>query len=183
IAHIHCQEVFGVVGENFTFPVKTDKKIVETIWTKNKDKVAEWEGENEPTYFTSLRDRGFLSKEDGCLTIYNLEDDDTGEYQLTYFDSVKEHYTLTFILSVLAPPSEPEISCNISGDNVILNCIADFPKPLDYTWKLGSISVTNHTQAIFIPKKNVDASKKAECSIRFSQTERSSEISLSQCCP
>lgn len=77
IAHIYCENVFGIVGENFTFPVKVDQKVVETIWKKNKDKVAEWEGLNKPTYFGPLYKRSVLM-ENGSLTIVGLEKDDAG---------------------------------------------------------------------------------------------------------
>ncbi|KFR00852.1 Lymphocyte function-associated antigen 3, partial [Opisthocomus hoazin] len=183
VAHIHCEHVFGIVGENFTFPVQPDKKIVEIIWTKNKDIVAEWEGQNKPTYFTSLRNRGLLNKENGCLTIFNLEDNDTGTYVLDYLDSEEKSYALTFVLAVLPPPSEPEITCNISDTDLVLKCTADFQKPLDYTWKFSSTPTTRHTQEFFIPMKDVGGSEKATCFIKFSQTERSSEISLTQCFP
>ncbi|KFQ93490.1 Lymphocyte function-associated antigen 3, partial [Nipponia nippon] len=183
VAHIHCEDVFGIVGENFTFPVKIDQKITEIIWTKNKDKVAEWEGQTNPTYFTSLRNRGLLNKDYGSLTIFNLENGDAGTYVLDYFDSGKKNYDLTFTLAVLDPPSEPEISCNISGDDILLKCTADFQQPLRYTWKLGSKSITQQTQEVVISKAIVDASKKASCFINFSQTEKSSEISFTQCFP
>ncbi|NXQ91113.1 LFA3 protein, partial [Nyctibius grandis] len=183
VAYIHCEDVFGIVGENFTFPVKIDKKIVEILWTKNKDKVAEWEGQNSTTYFNSLHNRGLLNKQNGSLTIFNLENNDTGTYKLLYLDSAKENVELTFVLAVLAPPSEPEISCNISGDGVVLKCTADFLKPLHYSWKSSSIPITDQTQEVFIPKENVHASRKAACFIKFSQTEKSSEISLAQCFP
>ncbi|XP_068273628.1 lymphocyte function-associated antigen 3 isoform X2 [Nyctibius grandis] len=183
LPYIHCEDVFGIVGENFTFPVKIDKKIVEILWTKNKDKVAEWEGQNNTTYFNSLHNRGLLNKQNGSLTIFNLENNDTGTYKLLYLDSAKENVELTFVLAVLAPPSEPEISCNISGDGVVLKCTADFLKPLHYSWKSSSIPITDQTQEVFIPKENVHASRKAACFIKFSQTEKSSEISLAQCFP
>ncbi|NXL10499.1 LFA3 protein, partial [Mesembrinibis cayennensis] len=183
VVHIHCEDVFGIVGENFTFPVKIDQKITEIIWTKNRDKVAEWEGQTNPIYFTSLRNRGLLNKDYGSLTIFNLENSDAGTYRLEYFDSGKRHYELTFALAVLDTPSEPEISCNVSGDGLLLKCTADFQKPLNYTWKFSSVSITHHTQEVVIPKTIVDASKKASCFIKFSQTEKSSEISLTQCFP
>ncbi|NXW37801.1 LFA3 protein, partial [Phaetusa simplex] len=182
VAHIHCEEVFGIVGENFTFPVKIDQKTVEILWTKNKDKVAEWEGQSKTTYFTSLRNRGLLNEENGCLTIFNLENNDSGTYVLEYLDSVNKKYNLTFVLAVLAPPPEPEISCNISGDDLVLKCTGDFQKPLNYAWKFSSLPVTHQTQEVFV-SKNVDASEKATCFIKFSQTEKSSEISLTQCFP
>ncbi|NXI46646.1 LFA3 protein, partial [Galbula dea] len=181
VAHVGCEEVFAIVGENFTFPVKINEKIEEILWTKNKDKVAEWEGQNEPTYFTTLKNRGLLNKKTGCLTIYNLDKNDTGIYVLEYLGSAQKRYN--FSLVVLAPPSEPEISCNISGDYLALKCAADFEKPLNYTWKLSSTSITPQTQETFIAKKKVDTSKKATCFIKFSQTEKSSEISLAQCFP
>ncbi|KFQ28124.1 Lymphocyte function-associated antigen 3, partial [Mesitornis unicolor] len=181
VAHVYCEDVFGIVGENFTFPVKINQKIEEIIWTKNKDKVAEWEGQNSLMYFTSLRNRGLLNKDNGCLTVFNLESSDAGTYVLDYVDSVKKTNVLTFVLGVLDPPSEPKISCNSSDVNLVFKCTADFPKPLNYTWKLSSTPSTYHTQEFFIPKKNVDAFGKAACFIKFSQTEKSSEISLTRC--
>ncbi|KFQ69223.1 Lymphocyte function-associated antigen 3, partial [Phaethon lepturus] len=182
VACIRCEDVFGILGENFTFPVKIKNKV-EIIWTKNKDKVAEWEGQAKPTYFTSLQNRGLLNKENGCLAIFNLENSDAGTYVLDYLDSAKNRYVLTFILVVLDPPSEPELSCNISGDNLVLKCRADFQKPLNYTWNFSSTPVTHQTQEVVIPQQHVDASETASCSIKFSQTEKTSEISLTQCFP
>ncbi|NXJ68206.1 LFA3 protein, partial [Rostratula benghalensis] len=181
-ACIHCENVFGIVGENFTFPVKIDKKPVEIMWTKNKDKVAEWEGLNQTTYFPSLRNRSLLNEKNGSLTIFNLENKDAGIYVFEYLDSVNKKYNLTFILAVLAPPSEPEISCHISGNELVLKCTSHFQKPLNYSWKFSSLQVIHQTQEVSVPK-NVDASEKATCFIKFCQTEKSSEISLTQCFP
>ncbi|KAM6094642.1 lymphocyte function-associated antigen 3 isoform 2-T2 [Chlamydotis macqueenii] len=183
MAPIHCEDVYGIVGENFTFTVKMDQRPREMMWTKDKDKVAEWEWQNKTTYYTSLRNRGFLNKENGSLTIFNLENNDTGTYELYYWYSAEKNYVLTFKIAVLAPPSEPEISCNISGDDLVLKCTADFPKPLNYTWKLSSTPVTHQAPELFIPKKKVDPSEKPTCFIKVSQTEKSSEISLTQCFP
>ncbi|NXF33850.1 LFA3 protein, partial [Nyctibius bracteatus] len=183
VAYTHCEDVFGIVGENFTFPVKIDKKIVEILWTKNKDKVAEWEEQNNTTYFPSLHERVLLNEQNGSLTIFNLENNDSGTYKLLCLDSAQENYELTFVLAVLAPPSEPEISCNITGDGLVLKCTADFLKPLNYSWKSSSLRITHQTQEVFIPKENVHPSGKAACFIKFSQMEKSSEISLAQCFP
>lgn len=84
---------------------------------------------------------------------------------------------------LLAPPSEPEISCNVSGNDMALKCTADFPKPLNYSWKFSSLPFTHQTPEIVIPKKSVPASEKAACFIKVSQTEKSSEISLTPCFP
>uniref|UniRef100_A0A672U5K7 Lymphocyte function-associated antigen 3-like n=1 Tax=Strigops habroptila TaxID=2489341 RepID=A0A672U5K7_STRHB len=180
-ANICCRDLFGVVGENFSFPVNIRKNPEEIIWTKNKDKVAEWEGQ-KTTYFTSFRNRSFLNEENGCLTIFNLQNSDAGIYVLEYLSTQKESSLLTFTLTVLPPPSKPETSCNVSGDSFVLKCTADFPKPLNYTWKLNSIpQIVHHVPEVFIPKKDVGASTKAVCFIKFSQTEKSSEISLTEC--
>ncbi|XP_026710709.1 lymphocyte function-associated antigen 3 [Athene cunicularia] len=183
LAHIRCDDVFGVLGENFTFPVKIDQAIMEIIWTKNKDKVAEWEGQGETTYFPSFQYRSLLSKENGSLTIFNLEYSDAGTYVLDCLDSRKKNHVLTFILAVLAPPSEPEINCNITGDKLVLKCTADFQKPLNYVWKFSSNKKTHQTQEVSTNNKDVDISEKAAYFIKFSQTEKSSEISLIQCYP
>ncbi|NXY05119.1 LFA3 protein, partial [Pteruthius melanotis] len=186
IAHIYCEDVFGIVGENFTFPVKVDQKVVETIWKKNKDKVAEWEGQNKPTYFGPLSSRSVLM-ENGSLTIFNLEKDDAGTYQLQYWDSVRDHY-LNFELVVLDPLPEPKISCNISDRKLVLNCTENFQGPLHYTWKLSNDLLSNNPQSfqkqeLSIPLEDVDTTLKATCIITFSQMQRSSEISLIQCLP
>ncbi|XP_061861258.1 lymphocyte function-associated antigen 3 isoform X2 [Colius striatus] len=178
-AQTHSEDVSGILGENFTFPVKINEKITEITWTKNKDKVAEWEGQSETVYLTSLVNRGFLNKENGCLTIFNLEHSDAGTYVLDFFSSGNTRKT--FVLTVLDPPSEPNISCNISGNYFKLKCTADFPKTLNYMWKFGSLQNISQTQEISIPTEVVDASEKATCFIRFSQTEKYSEISLDEC--
>lgn len=91
--------MFGILGENFTFPVKIDQRMEEIIWTKNKNKVAEWE-RSEVTYFDPFKKRSLLH-EDGSLTIFNLENNDTGTYMINHFDSAGKSYTLTFVLEVL----------------------------------------------------------------------------------
>ncbi|NWR91746.1 CD2 protein, partial [Furnarius figulus] len=176
IAHIHSEDVFGIVGETFTFPVEIEQRIEEITWTKDKDKVAVWESQNTPTYFTSLQNRSVL-KDNGCLTIFGLEKTDSGTYKLEYWDSQKDHY-LTFVLDVLDPPSEPKISWSIEGDNLVLNCTSDFQRPLNYFWKLNNDPRSHQGQEFSIPIENADVIKKATCFITFSQTEKSSEISL-----
>ncbi|NXQ53018.1 LFA3 protein, partial [Anthoscopus minutus] len=181
IAYIYCEDVVGIVGENFTFPVQIDEKIMEIIWKKNKDKVAEWEGQNKPTYFDPLCNRSVLM-ETGSLTISNLKKDDAGTYELQYWDSVKDHY-LNFVLVVLDSFPEPEISCNASDGVLVLKCIGDFQGSLIYTWKLSNNPRSYENQELSIPLENVDPTTKATCILKFSQTERSSEISLIQCLP
>ncbi|XP_005038577.1 PREDICTED: lymphocyte function-associated antigen 3 isoform X3 [Ficedula albicollis] len=180
-AHIDCMYVVGIVGENFTFPVQIDQKVVEPVWKKNKDIVAEWEEQNKPTYFDRLRNRSVLM-ENGSLTIFNLEKDDAGTYMLQYWDSVKDHY-LDFELDVLDSLPEPNISCSTSGDELVLNCTARFQGSLSYTWKLSNKPHSYQNQELFIPLKRVGTITKATCIIKFSQTGRSSEISLIQCLP
>ncbi|XP_056350167.1 lymphocyte function-associated antigen 3 isoform X4 [Oenanthe melanoleuca] len=180
-AHIDCMHVVGIVGENFTFPVQIDQKVVEPVWKKNKDIVAEWEERNKPTYFDPLRNRSVLM-ENGSLTIFNLEKDDAGTYMLQYWDSVKDHY-LDFELDVLDSLPEPNISCSTSDDELVLNCTACFQGSLSYTWKLSNKPHSYQNQELSIPLKHVGTTTKATCIIKFSQTGRSSEISLIQCLP
>ncbi|XP_013038844.3 lymphocyte function-associated antigen 3 isoform X1 [Anser cygnoides] len=184
LAHIYCEEeVFGISGENFTFPVKSDKKINEAIWTKNKDKVAEWEGQGEPTYFNFLQGRSLLNKESGNLTIFKLKNSDNGTYTLELIFNDRRSDFLTFRLTVLAPPSEPQIGCNLSDDNVMLTCTANFQKPLNYSWKITGIATTFSVQDVVIHKGDVDTGGKAACFIEYFEMKKSSEIALSQCFP
>ncbi|NWI70943.1 LFA3 protein, partial [Todus mexicanus] len=178
VAHIHCEEVYGILGENFTFPVTIDRKIQEITWKKNKDIVVEWEEQDDPTYFASLQNRGLLNTANGRLTIYNLESSDAGTYVL---GTAKTSDEFNFKLIVLDPPREHKIRCSNSGDDLVLQCTADFQKPLIYTWKLHILARTYGTQNISIAKKNTDASEKATCSIKFSQMEKSTEILLAPC--
>ncbi|NWI07066.1 LFA3 protein, partial [Tichodroma muraria] len=179
--HIDCKNIVGIVGENFTFPVQIDQKIVETVWKKNKDKVAEWEEQNKPTYFGPLRNRSVLM-ENGSLTIVNLEKDDAGPYELQFWDSVNDHF-LDFELVVLDSLPEPVISCNTSNGELILNCIAHFQRSLNYVWKLSNNPHSYQNQELSIPVEKVDTTINATCVIKLSQMERSSEISLIQCLP
>ncbi|NWS34500.1 LFA3 protein, partial [Polioptila caerulea] len=181
LAHIDYKEVVGIIGENFTFPVQINQERVETVWKKNKDKVAEWEGLNNPTYFGPFHNRSVLT-ENGSLTIVNLKKDDAGTYELQYWDSVNDH-SLIFELSVLDSLPEPKISCNSSDGEVVLNCTAHFQRPLNYAWKLSGNPRSFQDQELSIPLDNVDSTTNATCIIKLSQTERSSEISLSQCIP
>ncbi|TRZ17767.1 hypothetical protein HGM15179_009317 [Zosterops borbonicus] len=180
-AHIYCKEVVGLVGENITFPVQIDQKIEEILWRKNKHKVVEWEVQNTPIYYDPFRNRSVLM-ESGSLTIFNLEKDDAGPYELQYRDSVEDH-SLDFALVVLDSLPEPIISCNASNGELVLNCIAHFQVSLNYAWKLSNDPHSYPNQVLSIPLKNVDPITNATCTIKFSQTERSSEISLNQCLP
>ncbi|NXG98557.1 LFA3 protein, partial [Loxia leucoptera] len=181
IAHGYYKEIVGIVGENFTFPVQIDQKIVEGVWKKNKDKVVEWDDQTKPTYFDHLGNRTVLT-ENGSLTIVNLEKDDAGTYELGYWDSVKDH-CLDFVLVVLDSLPKPEINCNTSDGELVLNCTANFQGSLNYTWKLSNNPHSYRSQELSIPLKNVDITTNATCIIKYSQTERSSEISLIQCLP
>ncbi|XP_027537031.1 SLAM family member 5-like [Neopelma chrysocephalum] len=180
LALIYSKDVLsGIVGENFTFPVEIKQRIEDITWKKNKDIVAEWDGQNPPTYLTLLKGRSVL-KENGILTIFNLEKSDAGTYELVFRTSGKDGY-LEFILEVLDPPSEPKINWTTKGDNLVLYCTSDFQRPVNYTWKLGNDQGGPQSQEFSIPLKNIDATKNATCFITFSQTKRSSEISLIQC--
>ncbi|NXH26062.1 LFA3 protein, partial [Myiagra hebetior] len=181
VAHIYCEDVFGIVGENFTFPVKVDQKVKEYTWKKNKDKVAEWDGLNKPTYFGPLWNRSVLF-ENGSLTIVDLKKDDAGAYELQNWDSMEDHF-LNFVLVVLDPLPEPKISCNTSDHKLVLNCTANFQGPLNYTWKLSNNPQSYQKQDLSIPLEDVNTAMEATCLIKFSQMERSSEISLNQCLP
>eukprot|EP00075_Anas_platyrhynchos_P011114 XP_027300367.1 lymphocyte function-associated antigen 3 isoform X2 [Anas platyrhynchos] len=183
LTHIYCEEkVFGILGENFTFPVKADNKIDEVIWTKDKDKVAEWEAQSEPTYFNSLRSRSLLNKESGNLTIFKLENSDSGTYELERFSSHKENGVFTFKLTVLDAPSEPQINCSLSDDNLMLTCEANFQGPLSYVWKITGRE-TSTGPKVLIPKENVDTGGKATCIVTYFEVSKSSEITLDQCSP
>ncbi|XP_038001845.1 uncharacterized protein LOC119704531 isoform X2 [Motacilla alba alba] len=181
LAQDYYKNIVAIVGENFTFPVQIDQKIVEIIWKKNKHKVAEWEDQNKPTYFAPLRNRSVLM-ENGSLTIVNLEKDDAGMYELVYRDYVKDHQ-LSFVLVVLDSLPKPEINCSTSDGELVLNCTANFQRSLNYTWKLSNNPHSYWNQELSIPLKNVDITTNATCIIKYSQTERSSEISLIQCLP
>lgn len=82
-----------------------------------------------------------------------------------------------------APPSEPQIGCNLSDDNVMLTCTANFQKPLNYSWKITGIATTFSVQDVVIHKGDVDTGGKAACFIEYFEMKKSSEIALSQCFP
>ncbi|NXP82998.1 LFA3 protein, partial [Ramphastos sulfuratus] len=177
---ICCEMLVGIKGENFTFEVKVDQHMSEILWRKNKDKIAEWGGQDPVIYFTSLRDRGLLNTENGILTIFDLQKNDSADYMLEYVDSEKKVHSLTYVLAVKDPFPEPEISCNITANDTKLRCTTDFHQPMSYRWKIGSMTSLSEAQEISI-SKNLDPSTRVTCSIKFSQTEKSSQINLTSC--
>ncbi|NXG43241.1 LFA3 protein, partial [Psilopogon haemacephalus] len=175
-----CEMQYGIEGENFTFEVKVDQHMSEIIWKKEKDRVVEWEWQDQVRYLNSLQGRAFLNKENGSLTIFNLQKNDAGTYVLEYLDSERKIKSLTHVLSVIGPFSEPEISCNITANDTKLRCTTDFHLPVSYTWEIDSMTSPSEAQEISI-SKNHNPSTRVKCSIKFSQTEKSSQINLTQC--
>lgn len=84
---------------------------------------------------------------------------------------------------LLDPLPEPKISCNTSDRKLALSCTANFRGPLNYTWKLSNNPWSYQKQELSIPLEDASTTTKATCLIKFSQMERSSEISLTQCLP
>ncbi|NWR45603.1 LFA3 protein, partial [Regulus satrapa] len=179
-ANINCTDVFGIVGNNFTFPTQIYHKVTNIVWTKNKHKVAEWEGQNKPTYFKPLENRSVLM-ENGSLTIFNLTKNDAGSYALWFMDSEGDVH-LTFELVVYDSLTEPKIICNASDGKLVINCTADFPGPLDCILKFGD-KQQSCQNPLSIPVEDVGTTSSAKCIVKSSQMERSSEIFLHQCLP
>ncbi|XP_063999431.1 lymphocyte function-associated antigen 3 [Pogoniulus pusillus] len=177
---ICCEKLHGIEGENFTIKVNVKQPMSESIWKKDKDKVAEWQEEGSVKFYGSLEGRAFFNKENGDLTIFNLQKNDSGTYVFEYPDSEGIIHEFLRELNVSDGFSEPEISCNTTANDNKFRCATDFHLPVNYTWKIGNMIYSIEGQEISI-SKNHDPSTEVTCSAKYSQTEKSSQINLSQC--
>ncbi|NXX50167.1 LFA3 protein, partial [Tricholaema leucomelas] len=177
---ICCEKLHGIEGENFTIKLNVNQPMSESIWKKDKDKVAEWQEKGSVKFYGSLEGRAFFNEENGDLTIFNLQKNDSGTYVFEYLDSEGIINDTDFFSLLLDGFTEPAISCNTTANDNKFRCATDFHLPVNYTWKIGNMIYSSEGQEISI-SKNYDPSTEVTCSAKYSQTEKSSQINLTQC--
>lgn len=89
--------MFGTVNQSVTFPVSNSVPFTEIMWTKNRDKVLEWEAGSSVRVFPPFVGRVHLDTTSGSLTIFNLTYSDEADYKLDSLSSGDILFTLKVI--------------------------------------------------------------------------------------
>ncbi|KAM7180755.1 lymphocyte function-associated antigen 3 isoform 3-T3 [Macrochelys suwanniensis] len=178
------ESVFAIEGEHFTFSPKVNGTIREITWMKRKNKVAEWELDGSPTYFSSLAERGVLDTSSGSLTIKNLRIGDAAEYEAQVLPVHDVQLQSTkFVLEVLAPPPPSVLNCSVINDQIRISCAIHFSKDVRYSWYQGGRKIIGANSPVLQLKENADPTEKVLCIREVSKTKINETISLSSCFP
>ncbi|XP_050815457.1 lymphocyte function-associated antigen 3 isoform X5 [Gopherus flavomarginatus] len=174
------ESVFAIVGEDFTFSPKVNGTIREITWMKRKNKVAEWERDELPIYF-SLRERGELETSSGNFTIKKLNTDDAVEYEAQVLPILDDQLQYTkFVLEVLAPPPPSVLNCSVTDGQIRISCAIQFSKDVRYSWYRNDRKIDGNSSVLEL-EENADPSGEVLCVREVSKTKINDSISLSAC--
>ncbi|XP_030389819.1 lymphocyte function-associated antigen 3 isoform X7 [Gopherus evgoodei] len=174
------ESVFAIVGEDFTFSPKVNGTIREITWMKRKNKVAEWERDGLPMYF-SLRERGELETSSGNFTIKKLNTDDAAEYEAQVLPILDDQLQYTkFVLEVLAPPPPSVLNCSVTDGQIRISCAIQFSKDVRYSWYRNDRKIDGNGSVLEL-EENADPSGEVLCIREVSKTKINDSISLSAC--
>ncbi|XP_055995117.1 lymphocyte function-associated antigen 3 [Sorex fumeus] len=127
---VSSESVYGAVNQSVTFHVSNSLPLTEILWTKEKDKVAEWDYGSQPRVFPPFEGRIHLDITSGNLNISGLSSKDEGVYE---FDNTKK-----FSLIVFEPLPSPEISFKSNNSSIIVTCSI----PASYQSHLENVKVS-----------------------------------------
>lgn len=182
---ISCDsQMFGTVNGSVTFPVSSSVPFTEIMWTKNRDKVLEWEAGSPVRVFPPFVDRVHLDITSGRLTVFNLTSSDEGDYRL---DSSSTGDTL-FNLKVIGPLPSPTLNCTLAAEDITVNCRIpesyNFTQHLNYSWSCFPALCKNgaNTSEVLI-KKNNDLSQKIHCTVFSPLSKQTASLVLATCVP
>ncbi|XP_032276668.1 lymphocyte function-associated antigen 3 [Phoca vitulina] len=178
------QRMFGIVNENITFYVPRSVSFTEIMWTKNKDKVIEWETGSRIHVFPPFVDRVHLDTMSGSLTIFNLTSSDEAEYRI----ESPSFSDILFTLTVIDPLPSPTLNCTSTAEDITVRCRipesynhAEF---LNYSWNCFSALCENSSNPseVLIKKKN-DLSQEIQCTVSNPLSKQTSSLALATCVP
>ncbi|KAI5761853.1 CD58 [Gulo gulo luscus] len=178
------QKMFGTVNGSVTFPISSSVPFTEIMWTKNRDKVLEWEAGSPIRVFPPFVDRVHLDTTSGSLTIFNLTASDEADYRL---DSLSTGDTL-FILKVIGPLPSPTLNCTLAAEDITVNCRIpesyEFTQYLNYSWNcFPALCKNGSNMSEVLIKKNNDLSQEIHCTVKSPLSKQTSSLVLATCVP
>ncbi|XP_047581483.1 lymphocyte function-associated antigen 3 isoform X1 [Lutra lutra] len=179
---ISCNSLmFGTVNGSVTFPVSSSVSLTEIMWTKNRDKVLEWEADSPVRAFPPFVDRVHLNTTSGSLTIFNLTSSDEGDYKLDSGDT-------SFTLKVIGPLPSPTLNCTLAAEDITINCRIpesyNFTQYLNYSWNcFPALCKNGSNMSEVLIKRNNDLSQEIRCTVHSPLSKQTSLLVLATCVP
>ncbi|XP_008071708.1 lymphocyte function-associated antigen 3 isoform X2 [Carlito syrichta] len=177
--------VYGTVNGNVTFsPSKpTSEPFTEILWTKQKDKVVEWE-QAEQKDFPPFEKRVRLNTTSGELTVLNLRPSDEDEYKIESLPPVPG--ATRFFLHVLEPLPPPTLNCTSANGNITIRCSTlehhnRHPQLITYSWDCSSEQCKNISIAEISFKIGTDLRQEVKCIVKNPLSRNASSIILAAC--
>ncbi|XP_058991276.1 lymphocyte function-associated antigen 3 isoform X1 [Mustela nigripes] len=176
--------MFGTVNRSVTFPIASSVPFTEILWTKNRDKVVEWEAGSPVRVFPPFIRRVHLDTTSGSLTIFNLTYSDEADYKL---DSLSSGDTL-FTLKVIDPLPSPTLNCTLAAEDITVNCRIpesySFTQLLNYSWNcFPALCKNGSNMSEVVIKRNNDLSQEIRCTVNSPLSKQTSLLVLATCVP
>uniref|UniRef100_A0A8C7A545 Lymphocyte function-associated antigen 3 n=1 Tax=Neovison vison TaxID=452646 RepID=A0A8C7A545_NEOVI len=176
--------MFGTVNQSVTFPVSSSAPFTEIMWTKNRDKVLEWEAGSSVRVFPPFVGRVHLDTTSGSLTIFNLTYSDEADYKL---DSLSSGDIL-FTLKVIDPLPSPTLNCTLAAEDITVNCRIpesyNFIQHLNYSWNcFPALCKNGSNMSEVVIKRNNDLSQEIRCTVNSPLSKQTSLLVLATCVP
>ncbi|MBN3289198.1 LY9 protein, partial [Polypterus senegalus] len=138
VVGISGEPILGLINGTVTFELKLDEIPKEITWKFYEDKVCEIDSTSD-VCFLSYNGRANINKDNGSLTISNLQNNDTGKYTAEIHQTTVKEFT--FELEVLGKVSRPNITCNGSEYQATLFCETSGDKYTTLKWDQDEQSV------------------------------------------
>lgn len=176
--------MFGTVNQSVTFPVSNSVPFTEIMWTKNRDKVLEWEAGSSVRVFPPFVGRVHLDTTSGSLTIFNLTYSDEADYKL---DSLSSGDIL-FTLKVIDPLPSPTLNCTLAAEDITVNCRIpesyNFIQHLNYSWNcFPALCKNGSNMSEVVIKRNNDLPQEIRCTVNSPLSKQTSLLVLATCVP
>ncbi|XP_074119278.1 lymphocyte function-associated antigen 3 [Sminthopsis crassicaudata] len=181
-------KIFGRMNNNVTLsPFHLNNignlenwKFKDITWKKGKDKIADWQKNEEVSYFGSFHKRATLDLESGNLTISNLTASDEGAYRMESLNLPESEAVNLYVLESLSPPN---ISCSFEDGSITVSCkVSEDNRFLNYKWKFPG-SYVNVSESKVQINNSVDFHQSISCITWNPVSTNESVLFLQSCVP
>ncbi|XP_068946357.1 lymphocyte function-associated antigen 3 isoform X2 [Petaurus breviceps papuanus] len=177
-----CEPVkmYGVINSNITLSPLQKAKFKDITWKKGKDKVAEWQENEEIRYFGSFQGRAILDPS-GNFTILNLTTSDEGLYEMESTDNHNPaNETMLYVLENLL---QPDLYCSFDGENLTVSCNGSKDSRfLNYAWDFSG-SYVNLSESKVQLRYHENLHQNISCIIKNPKSTNGSSLLLETCVP